>query len=177
MFTLTASQDAGGCFRLAATKPLSVADFYVIAGKLQTPPVAARKTAEIAARMSDKEQQIETHWNGKETSNMARPGDWIVTSLANDRRPLRDEDGNLNTYVIRSERFPELYEATAGCNGYGKFYRSVSQVEAIYLPGGFEIMAPWQEIQRAVSGYLLCNGDEVYGNDVETFTATYEFNR
>lgn len=177
MFTLTELQDAGGRFRLTASKPLSVADFYLIARKLKTLPVIAHKTAEIAARQSTKEQRIETHWNGRETGNTAHPGDWIVTSLASDRRPLRDKDGNLNTYVIRSGRFPELYEATSGCNRFGKFYRSVSQVEAVYLPGGFEIMAPWHELQRAVSGYLLCNGDEVYGNDVETFTATYEFCR
>ena len=177
MYTLITPDGAGGSPRLVASEPLSVADFFAIAAQLQTPPATARKIALVAGRLSKTTQQIETRWNGKETYNTAGPNDWIVTSLANDRSPLRDSTGNLNTYVIRSERFPELYEATTGRNAFGNLYRSISEVEAIYLAGGFENMAPWQTLQQAACGYLLRNGREVYGNGAETFAATYQFTR
>ena len=86
----------------------------------------------------------------------------------------RDQDGHANTYVIRSDRFGELYEATGTTGAFGDIYRATSQVEAIYIDGGFEIRAPWDEIQRASSGYLILNGTEVYGNHEETFRASYE---
>jgi hypothetical protein len=47
-------------------------------------------------------------------------------------------------------------------------------VDAIRLPGGFDIAAPWGERQQAPSGYLILSGGEVYGNNAETFAATYE---
>jgi hypothetical protein len=47
-------------------------------------------------------------------------------------------------------------------------------VDAIRLPGGFDIAAPWGERQRVPSGYLILNGSEVYGSNAEAFRATYE---
>jgi hypothetical protein len=41
----------------------------------------ARKTGYAAARMAAEIETVETLWNGKETVNTARPGDWIVTNL------------------------------------------------------------------------------------------------
>lgn len=177
MYTLVTSDEGSGGPRLIASEPLSAADFCAIAEQIQTPPVSARKVAEVAARLSETSQQIDTRWNGKETRNIAKPNDWIVTSLAHNRGLLRDAEGNPNTYVIRSERFLELYQATTGRNEFGDFYRAISKVEAIHLAGGFEIIAPWHAVQRAASGYLLRNGNEVYGNNAETFLATYEFDR
>ena len=53
-------------------------------------------------------------------------------------------------------------------------YRPKGVVEAIRFEGGFDIMAPWGEKQRASDGWLLLNGRDVYGNHQDTFTATYE---
>ncbi len=42
-------------------------------------------------------------------------------------------------------------------------------MSALPLPGGFDILAPWGERQTGASGYLLLNGDEVYGSSHEAF--------
>ncbi len=80
----------------------------------------------------------------------------------------------MNTYVIAADRFQSLYEATDGRNPHGAIYRAKGVVEALHLPGGFDIVAPWGERQQAPSGYLLLNGHDVYGNNAETFRATYK---
>lgn len=88
---------------------------------------------------------------------------------------MRDLDGHLNRYVISVERFPDLYEPTNSSVLAGVIYRAKKGiVEAIHLPGGFDIAAPWGQRQTALAGYLLLNGIEVCGNNLETFAATYE---
>ena len=67
-----------------------------------------------------------------------------------------------------------LYEPTEGRNDFGAIYRAKGVVSAIRLTGGFDIAAPWGERQQAPAGYLILNGAEVYGNNAETFEATYE---
>jgi hypothetical protein len=119
-------------------------------------------------------EQIETRWNGRETSNTAEPGDWIVTALSADQMPLRDREGNLNIYVISAERFAELYEPTKVVSPSGTVFRSKGVIQALRLEKGFAILAPWGERQCGDSGYLILNGAEVYGNNAETFAATYE---
>ena len=116
---------------------------------------------------------IETRWNGKESTITAEPGDWIVTNMTPKRELMRDNDGHLNVYAIRAEKFSSLYARDMGTTAEGDMYRPVSTVDALYFSGGFEIIAPWGEIQRADAGYILHNGDEVYGNAKETFEATY----
>ena len=49
--------------------------------------------------------------------------------------------------------------------------------DAWVLAGGLDIMAPWGERQTIEKGYLLRNGDEIYGNDAKAFRATYEILR
>ena len=102
------------------------------------------------------------------------PADWVVANLAPDAGILRDKGGNANIYAIRAKKFASLYRRAKGQNEFGDIYRATSQVEALYLSGGFEILAPWGEIQQADAGYLLRNGGEVYGNHKETFETTYE---
>jgi hypothetical protein len=138
--------------------------------------VGARKTGLVAARRAARASTVETRWNGTETRNRARAGDWIVTNLASDRKVLRDGEGRRNTYVIAGNRFGELYEA-AGAKKVGKLgavYRAKGTVSALRLSGGFDILAPWGERQTGRSGYLILNGADVYGNNAETFAATYE---
>ncbi len=149
-------------------------DFEQLAARLRAKPVRARKAGFIAARQAITRERVETHWNGKETTNTAQPGDWVATNLSPEREPLRDHDGNLNTYVITDVRFPELYELTGTAIDLGPVYRGRAIVLALRLADGFDIVAPWGERQQSVSGYLVLNGDEVYGNQTETFEATYE---
>ena len=80
----------------------------------------------------------------------------------------------MNVYVIVGERFPELYEPAEGKSQHGAVYRARGVVSAMPLPGGLDIAAPWGERQTASAGYLLCNGEEVYGIGKRAFEETYE---
>jgi hypothetical protein len=128
----------------------------------------------VAARKAARSETVETRWNGKETSNTARPGDFIVTNLSPRCEPLRDSEGCLNVYVILPEKLAALYERTSETIGHGEIYRAKGVVSALPLPGGFDIVAPWGERQTGAAGHVLLNGDEVYCSNAETFAATYE---
>lgn len=164
----------GRGLRLVAKRKLERADFYKIAEELGSKPRPARKTGFVAARQATETEAVETLWNGKETSNTADPGDWIVTNLTPEKETLRDSGGHPNTYVIPDEKFQLLYEEVEGDNEFGRLYKPNSTVDVLHFPGGFEIEAPWGEKQIANSGYLVLNGKDVYGNNAETFDATYE---
>lgn len=159
--------------RLLSRAALTGDQFHDIARELCIEPLRARKTGFVAARPATEPKVVETRWNGRETTNAARVGDWIVTNLTPEKKPLRDREGQLNVYVIAAERFGSLYEPTGGDDRFGAIYRAKRTVEAIRFPGGFDIIAPWGERQTAPAGYLIFNGDEVYGSHAETFAATY----
>lgn len=161
--------------RLIAPGQLSRNDFRSIAEQLSAVPFRARKLGFIAARTTARCERIETHWNGQETTATAEVGDWIATNMDAHGHLLRDARGNLNVYVIKADRFPELYERVTGANEHGEVFRPRGSIEAVFLPGGFEILAPWGETQRADAGYLIDNGSEVYGNAKETFERTYRW--
>ena len=86
---------------------------------------------------------------------------------------MRDGEGHLNVYVILAERFAEPLRAGRGESEHGAVHRARGMVSALPLPGGLDIAAPWGERQTASAGYLLCNGQEVYGSSKEAFEATY----
>jgi len=165
---------AGGKARLEATAALTPVDYAAIARELGRSPVRARKVGFVAARKAAARKVVETRWNGKETSNTANAGDWIVTNLTPARDVLRDGEGRENTYVVVAGRFTDLYERAEGSNDFGDIHRAKGVVSALELPGGFDIVAPWGERQIGAAGYLLLNGSEVYGASREAFEATYE---
>jgi len=80
----------------------------------------------------------------------------------------------MDIYVIAGGRFASLYEPTEGESTFGKVYRATGVVSALSFPGGLDIAAPWGERQTTSAGYLLCNGEEVYGASTNAFEATYE---
>ena len=160
--------------RFVAQEKLTPDAFVQLATARSVTPLRARKIGYVVARQALSHGRVETRWNGKETANTAVAGDWIVTNLAADRTPLKDDAGNLNIYVIAAARFGELYEPTGNSIALGQVYRAKGTVQAIALPSGFDILAPWGERQQAARGYLILNGTEVYGNNAETFEATYE---
>lgn len=163
-----------GVPHLVAGSKLTPEDFDGIRRAVSAPLLTARKIGFVAARQAAAPERIVTHWNGKESADTARPGDWVVTNMSASRDVLRDRDGNQNTYVIRADVFPRLYDSDSGDNEFGHVHKSKSVVAAFLLPGSFEILAPWGETQRSARGYLLNNGSEVYGNNRQTFEATYE---
>ncbi len=160
--------------RLESDSELTPGDFPAIADALGTAPQRARKIGYVAAKKAETLQIVETRWNGKETSNTALVGDWIVTNLSPQQQALRDRDGYLNVYVIGAARFPELYEPTGERCEHGAIFRAKGVVSALPLPGGFDILAPWGERQVAASGYLVMLGNVITGSNWETFAATYE---
>ena len=173
MFTIQKTGANGDKDRLVAGVVLSETDFHAIAETLGTKPLEARKMALIAVRSATAGERIETHWNGSETINTAKPGDWVATSLTAEGEVLRDRDGNANSYVIPAADFSTLYSPVEGSNQFGRFHAARGTVAALRLSGGFEILAPWGERQTAPDGYLLLSGSDVYGNNAETFAATY----
>jgi hypothetical protein len=161
--------------RLEADAVLTTADFQRIAKELLQPPLRARKIGYVAARRAEKDEVVETRSNGKETTNTAHPGDWIVTNLSPQLDPLQDDEGHMNVYVIVGERFPQLYEPAEGDSQHGALYRARGRVvSALPFPGGLDIVAPWGERQTASAGYLLCNDEDVYGVGQTAFDGTYE---
>ncbi len=176
-YTITA-KGAPPRLRLLAPAHLSAdADFDRLAADLARHGSArfrARKIAFVAARQATAPERIETRFNGKETENTAAAGDWIVTNLAADRTELRDAEGSVNTYVIRAANFANLYGRDGGSTEFGDIYKAKGVVDAVAVAGGFDIMAPWGERQVAQTGYIVRNGDDVYGIHGEAFDKTYE---
>lgn len=173
-FTIERSTTSPVSNRLVADEKLMRADFLKIAQRLGVKPSKARKIGFVAARQAEDEEEVVTTWNGDETTNTALPGDWIVTNMSPDKEVLKDDDGQTNTYVIEAETFETLYAPVAVESEHGKIFKARSTVDAIFLSGGFEILAPWGETQKADKGYLIMNGKDIYGNNAETFEATYE---
>lgn len=159
--------------RVVSLGRLSPDDFSALAARRKLGARRYRKIGRIAARPATPGERIETRWNGVETENTAAAGDWVATALDDDGAPLRDATGAENVYVVPAARFDGLYEPTGGTVSAGAVHRPIGLVRALHLPAGFDILAPWGARQRAEEGYLLLNGDEVYGNHGETFRATY----
>ncbi len=167
-----------GVLRLTADAQISgSADFEALsqeAAQLGVICVKARKVGYVAARQADHEEEVTTLLDGTETRNVAGGGDWIVTNMDAKQNVLRDGDGQVNSYVIRRDRFGELYEPTGARNEFGGVCRAKGVVEAVAFAGGFDIVAPWGERQRAEAGYIVRTGGDVYGVHWRAFEATYE---
>jgi hypothetical protein len=174
MFTIERTGFFCRRYRLVAPAKLTDKEFREVASNLSQPVLRARKIGFVAGREAVREEAVVTRWNGQETTNTAKPGDWVVTNLSPDRKVLRDGSGNANTYVIKADRFPTLYDPATGSNEFGQLFKAKGHVEAVFLSGGFDIAAPWGQRQVSRAGYLVLNGDEVYGNHKETFETTYE---
>lgn len=160
--------------RLVASELLTPADFDEAASALGAAPQRARKVNLVAACRASAPTLVETKWGGEDTRNTAEIGDWIVTAMTRDGKPLQDAKNNVNRYVIKDARFAELYERAVGETADGPLFRPRGVVDALYLPGGFDILAPWGERQTSTTGYLLRNGQEIYGNERSAFEQTYQ---
>ena len=96
--------------RLVSQNQLPPQDFHRIASDLRVAPRTVCKSGLVSARVASVRETIDTQWNGRESSNIASPGDHIVTNMRANREMLLDASGTANTYVVTAERFPQLYE-------------------------------------------------------------------
>jgi predicted acylesterase/phospholipase RssA len=161
-------------WRLTSTEPLAPSEFDALSNQLSLTPMPAQKIGFVAARQAELVQKIDTHYEGYETTNTANVGDWIVTNMTPGGKALRDASGRLNTYVITADAFERLYEATEGKSEFGHLYSAKGTVLALKLPGSFDILAPWKERQKGKAGYLIRNGEEIYGIEKSVFHRTYD---
>jgi hypothetical protein len=162
---------------VAADRPLTDVDFDRIVRELSNygcEKFQARKISYVSARQAIASEAVETRFNNEEWRDEARPGDWIVTNMGKDRQILLDEQGRANTYVVRKDKFPEIYDRDTSNSPFGEIYRAKGVVDAVFLPGGFHLIAPWGEHQHSSGGYLLRNGSEVYGIDEGMFDRMYQ---
>ncbi len=158
-----------------ASHPLNSNDFHTIAETMGGFRVL-RKIGFVAAIVATKAIKVITYRKGKETENIAQPGDYITTNLLPEtRQPLLNNAEQPDQYVIKVDKFTELYEPFGEiCDGFGPVYKAKGVVKAIFFENGFAIVPPWGGSQLAESGYLFLNGDEVYGCEREACEATYE---
>jgi predicted acylesterase/phospholipase RssA len=161
-------------WRLTSNAILTPADFEALTKQLSVDPLLAQKIGFVAARRAEKIEKVDTISDGYETTNTANVGDRIVTNMSLHGAALRDPGGRLNTYVIRGDAFERLYEATDRQSELGALFRAKGTVTVVELPGSFDILAPWKERQKAKAGYLVRNGDEIYGIEKSIFHRTYD---
>jgi predicted acylesterase/phospholipase RssA len=161
-------------WRLTSNEVLTPGDFDALAKRLSVDPLLAQKIGFVAARRAEKVERVDTLSDGYETTNTANVGDWIVTNMSLHGVAVRDARNRPNTYVIRGDTFERLYEATERQSEFGPLFRARGTITVVELPGSFDILAPWKERQRAKAGYLVRNGDEIYGIEKSIFHRTYD---
>ena len=161
-------------WHLASDETLSGSDFDALAKQLSMDPLLAQKIGFVAARQATVVERVETRSAGQETNNTAKVGDWIVTNMTPHGIALRDSSGRLDTYVITADVFGRLYEAAGRQSEFGELFSAKGTVSAIELPGSFDILAPWRERQRGKAGYLIRNGEEIYGIEKSIFHRTHD---
>src|SRR5262249_56170580 len=159
---------------LTSNAILSGSDFDALARELSVDPLLAQKIGFVAARRAEAVERVETRSDGHETNNTANIGDWIVTNMTPHGVALRDSRGRLNTYVITADAFGRLYEAAGRQSEFGALFSAKGTVSTIELPGSFDILAPWKERQKGKAGYLIRNGEEIYGIEKSIFDRTYD---
>jgi predicted acylesterase/phospholipase RssA len=159
---------------LTSTAILTASDFDALAKELSVVPLDAQKFGFVAARRAERPERVETHSEGHETTNIANVGDWIITNMTPHGEALRDSAGRLDTYVIKGDDFERLYVPVHRQSEFGALYGAKGAVSAIELPGSFDILGPWNERQKGKAGYLIRNGDQIYGIEKSVFHRTYD---
>jgi hypothetical protein len=124
----------------------------------------ARKCARVRARRVTRDEEVTSDMRDgfRETTNTARPGDYIV------------ENPGGEEYVVKGEEFEARYRRI----GESKVYEPVSPpVRVLELEENVRFEAPWGEEMRIRAGGVLVIQDsgEIYGIQREEFQNTYEY--
>lgn len=135
----------------------------------------ARKTGLIVAQRAAGGERVEAHGqSGYQGFSIAKPGEFIATKLDRAGEIARNPEGKLDQWVLTEARFYELYTPASAVRS--DMYQPRGKViEVLPFEGGIDIVAAWGEHQTIDNGYLVRNGDDVYGIDAPSFHDTYDF--
>lgn len=132
-----------------------------------------RKKTEVLARPATDGETIDTITSdGKETSNKAMKGDYIVTNMTTAKEQYILSSEKLSKRYKLIEKYPdgtERYKAIGSCKGIqfkgAKFN----------LPSEIQFMASWKEPMVLKDGDMIVttDGKEVYRIAKKEFTETY----
>lgn len=127
---------------------------------LQQPCGYAVKSKPVSAYLATPGELLQTSINGKITTvNVAKQGDWKVTSPAGDQ------------YFLSSEKMAQLYDAKDN----GIFVPKPVKIPFnIIRDKGIQFMAPWGSLQFASPGdYLVEKYGGIYAIQNESFAKAY----
>jgi hypothetical protein len=160
MFRLV-PQDGGEGPLLKSDHPLTSLDVRRVSERLAIQRQRVRKRGLVAARPID--------------SAASAPGDWLVTALDDNGHAIRNRDGRKQTSVIAAERFAALYGPASHvpATEAGDLFERRDILEALRLPGAFDIVSPQGERQQGTRGWLLLDGGEVSAITDELFSDGY----
>lgn len=164
--------------RLTATeRKLTKEDFDQLAAELGIVPGLARKLGDkpVAAMQIVHENTsvttINTQDGSVQATKTAKPGDAIMTRLNKDGSPKYGNTGELDQWVVDSDKLEKLYNKLGQESEFGDVVGGNNEVLFIELPNGGEIVAPWggsQQISDGVLQYSLTT-NEVYLNETDGF--------
>ncbi len=172
--------DDGKPMLISAERLNSEGDFSIIQQQLKYmgfEPRRVRKVGLAAARPATvADLECIACDPGDDQKQKLQPNDWFVVNLdATGRSPVL-KDGKRDSYIIDDRKFSDTYEkATGEFEGIEIFRKraGIDVITALPLPGGYDIVQSWGAREPAASGYLLRNGDDVYGIEANVFDATY----
>lgn len=146
-----------------AAKQVTAADFDFSKAKVyrKTATLSADQIAVAKGGESVVTRQKDKAGSYVETTNVAKPGDRIITRSPGD------------SYVVAGDKFAKLYEPHPEQPGV---FRSNNVGKAVRVTRNVEIMAPWGEKQLIKKGGVIFQSmtGEVYGNAKETFNADFK---
>ena len=125
-----------------------------------------RKFQSVHARVATKKESVVTLTpSGRETINLANPGDYII-------RQLDDEQ-----YVLSKEKFESRYTQTSVTDGDWRIYEPTGKIRAYRYWGPYMYFeAPWGEKTVLNNGDFLASPldlSEIYRIDQKSFEQTY----
>ena len=168
-------KDPGPDIRLEADAVLTPADFL----NHRQESWVARLFAPARSASSRRGRPRNRRWSrpagtARKAIDTARAGDWIVTNLSPQQEALRDREGHANTYVIAGRAVRRAFtsrreDATSSAPSTAP--RALSKQSG--CPAASTSWRPGESGRPSPTGYLLSTVTEVYGNNAETFRATY----
>lgn len=128
----------------------------------------AKKT-KVKARPAREGEKIDTITSdGKETTNTAKEGDWVVQNLT--------KAGEV--YILPEKKFKARYEFLNKWNNDWDYFKALGKCMAMrYYGENFEFMAPWNEKMVVKDRDMLCTPipeeNEIYRIAAKEFGETY----